>query len=112
MDKQFTIEECMISRLKELLFISSILSFKSSKPIILYRNVMEEYEDIMEEEIASISGPFIIVQVITYGGVIAPSIQQQSIFDLEEFPEWAMNRGKELFQRILSNLESIVKIQK
>ena len=111
MDKQVTIEECMISRLKELLFRASILSFKISKSIILYRNIIEEKDDIIEEEIATISGTFIIVQVITYGGILAPNVQQQFVFDLDEFPNWAMNRGKELFQRILNNLEGIARIE-
>ncbi len=111
MDKQVTIEECMISRLKSLLFRASILSFKISKSIIVYRNIIEEKDDIVEEEIATISGPFIIVQVITYGGIIAPNVQQQFVFDLDEFPDWAMNRGKELFQRILNNLEGIARIE-
>lgn len=111
MDKQVTIEECMISRLKTLLLRGSILSFKVSRALTLYRNIIEEREDIIEEEIATISGPFVIVQVITYGGVIAPNIQQQFVFDLEEFPDWAMKRGKELFQRIISNLDGIGDIE-
>lgn len=111
MDKQVTIEECMISRLKELLFRASILSFKVSRSITLYRNIIEEKDDIIEEEIATISGTFIIVQVITYGGILAPNIQQQFVFDLDEFPNWAMKRGKELFQRIINNLEGIEKTE-
>ncbi len=103
MDKQVTIEECMISRLRDLLARLSML--KGSRAIILYRNVIEENDDVVEEEIASISGLFVVVQVITYGGFMPPNIQQQFVLDINKFPEWAMKRGKEIFDTILSNLE-------
>ncbi len=98
----------MITRLRSLLFQISILSLNDSKSITLYRNVIEEDDTIIEEEVATLSGTFIIVQVITYSDIIAPNIREQSVFDLEEFPEWIMKRGKELFQRVLTTLESLV----
>ncbi len=108
MDKQVTIEECIISRFRSLLFQASILSFDNSRSIMLYRNIIEEDDTIIEEEVATLSGSFVIVQVITYSEIIAPNIHEQFVFDLEEFPEWVMRRGRELFQRTLATLESLV----
>ncbi|MEM2856836.1 MAG: hypothetical protein QW416_07035 [Candidatus Nitrosocaldaceae archaeon] len=106
MDKQVTIEDCMLSRLKNLLFRANLLTLKSKKTIILYRSIIEESDDIIEEEIATLSSSFVVVQVIIYGGCLVPNIQQQIVMDINEFPDWVMNRGKEIFQKIVENLES------
>lgn len=95
----------MISRLRNLLFRASISTLKDGGSIILYRSIIEENDDIVEEEIATLSGSFIIVQVIIYSASIPPNIQQQCVMDINEFPAWVMNRGKYIFQKMIDNLE-------
>jgi hypothetical protein len=46
-----------------------------------------------------------VVQVITSGGGIVPSFQQQFVFTLEEFPNWLLRKSKDLLLQCIDLLE-------
>jgi hypothetical protein len=104
-EKQVTLDEWLIERLREKLSKAAVSASRTCKPILLYRNIMDENEAAAEEEIATVSDKNAIVQVYTYGGFIPPTFQQQYVFMLDEFPAWVMKRGRNLLLQCLENLE-------
>ncbi|MFQ5920706.1 MAG: hypothetical protein ACE5JV_01655 [Nitrososphaerales archaeon] len=111
MKKQVTLDEWLMARFKDLLQRASVIATKKDMPVVLYRQSVEESEHAMEEEVATITSRYVVVQVITHGGFIPPSFQQQFVFRIDEFPEWIMKRSKELFLKTLDNLEEELKYQ-
>jgi hypothetical protein len=104
-EKQVSLDEWLIERLREKLSKAAVSASRTGKPVLLYRNIMEENEVAAEEEVATVSEKNVIVQVFTYGGFIPPTFQQQYIFKLDEFPMWVMKRGRNLLLECLENLE-------
>lgn len=109
MKKQVTLDEWLMTRFKDLLHRASVIAAKTDKPIILYRHSIEESEHAMEEEVATVTSRYVVVQVITHGGFIPPSFQQQFVYPINEFPERMMERSKELFLKALDNLEEEIR---
>ncbi len=109
MKKQVTLDEWFITRFKDLLHRASVRAAKTDRPLILYRYSIEESEHAMEEEVATITSHYVIVQLITHGGFIPPNFQQQLVFPINEFPDWIMKRSKEIFLKSLDNLEEEIK---
>lgn len=109
MKKQVTLDDWLMARFRELLRKASIVSAKTDKPMILYRHSIEESEHAMEEEVATVSNNYVIIQVITHGGFIPPSFQQQFVFSIDDFPEWLMKRSKEIFLKSLDSLEEEIR---
>jgi hypothetical protein len=104
-EKQVTLDEWLIDRLREKLSKAAINASRTGKPVLLYRNIIEENEVAAEEEIATVSEKNALVQVFTYGGFIPPTFQQQYVFMLDEFPVWVMKRSRNLLLQCLENLE-------
>ncbi len=111
MKKQVTLDEWLMARFKDLLQRARVVAAKTDRPVVLYRHAVEESEHAMEEEVATVTDKYVVVQVITHGGFIPPSFQQQFVFRIDEFPEWIMKRSKELFLKTLDNLEEELKYQ-
>ena len=109
MKKQVTLDEWLITRFKELLHRASVIAAKTDKPLILYRYSIEESEHAIEEEVATVTSRHVVIQVITHGGFIPPNFQQQFVFTINEFPEWIMNRSKDIFLKSLDNLQEEIK---
>ena len=109
MKKQVTLDEWLITRFKDLLHRASVRAAKTDRPLILYRYSIEESEHAMEEEVATITSHYVIVQLITHGGFIPPNFQQQLVFPINELPDWLMKRSKEIFPKSLDNLEEEIK---
>jgi hypothetical protein len=109
MKKQVTLDEWLITRFKDLLHRASIIAAKTDRPLVLYRHAVEETEHAIEEEVATVTSQYVVVQVITHGGFIPPSFQQQFVFPIKDFPDWLMKRSKEILLRALDNLEDEIK---
>jgi hypothetical protein len=75
-----------MSRLGDRLQRASLIAARSGRPLVLYRQTVEETDQSTEEEIATINEQYVVVQVITFGGFIPPNFQQQYVFSFEEFP--------------------------
>lgn len=104
-NKQVTLDDWMIERLGDRLRKASIIACRTGRPILLYRNTLEELDQAAEEEIATINEKYVIVQVLTHGGFIAPDVQQQYVFTFDQFPEWIMNRSRDLLLECLECLD-------
>lgn len=105
MPKQITLDGWLISHFAVLLKKASSHVAKTKTPLVLYRNTLEEEEEAYQETVCTITEGYIIVQVITSGGGVVPSFQQQFVFTLDEFPNWLMRKSKDLFLQCVDTLE-------
>ena len=100
-----TLDSWVMSRLADRLQRASLIAAGSGRPLVLYRQTVEETDQSTEEEIATINEQYVVVQVITFGGFIPPNFQQQYVFSFEEFPSWIMKRSNELLFICLESLD-------
>ena len=66
---------------------------------------MEEEEGSYEEVICSLTKNYVIEQLIISGGIIVPTVSQQLVFTLEEFPDRLLRKSKDLFLETVDLLE-------
>lgn len=96
----------LANRLKEKLQRAFILSLHSHKPIILYRNIIEESESAVQEEISYIVENRIIHMCYTYGGFVPTTFQKIEIFTLDKFTKWIMQgKNKDFLFQCMDNLD-------
>jgi hypothetical protein len=107
-NEQVTLDSWVQTRLHDRLRKASIIASRTGRPVVLYRHTIEEMDHSAEEEIATVNEQYVVVQVITHGGFIAPNFQQQFVFTFEQFPNWIMNRSKELLALCLDSLDQEV----
>ncbi|MGA9845218.1 MAG: hypothetical protein WBQ25_23190, partial [Nitrososphaeraceae archaeon] len=107
--RQVTLDGWLIEQFRDKLTNASLLSRKKNRPILLYRNTAEESESAAEEEVATINEKYVIVQVLTHGGFIPPSFQQQYVFSLDDFAEWIIKRSRELYLQCIDNIDEQVR---
>lgn len=105
MPKQITLDGWLLSHFLVLLKKGSSHVAKTKTPIVLYRNTIEEEENSYQETVCTLIDGYIIVQVITSGGGLVPSFQQQMVFTLGEFPTWLMRKSRELMLSCIDYLE-------
>jgi hypothetical protein len=94
-----------MSRLRDRLRRASIIASRTGRPVVLYRQTIEEIDNSAEEEIATVNEQYIVVQVITHGGFIPPNFHQQLVFTFDQFPDWIMKRSNELLSLCLESLD-------
>lgn len=104
-NEQVTLDSWVIGRLQDRLRRASILATRTGTPVVLYRLTIEETDGAAEEEIATVNEQYVVVQVMTHGGYIPPNFQQQFVFTFEQFPDYIMNRSKELLSMCLESLD-------
>ena len=105
MVKQISLDTWSIHHLTDLLKKGSVIVEKTGTPIILYRQTMEEEEGSYEEVICSLTKNYVIEQLIISGGIIVPTVSQQLVFTLEEFPDRLLRKSKDLFLETVDLLE-------
>ena len=105
MVKQISLDTWSIQHLTDLLHKAALIVAKTNSPIVLYRQTLEEDEASYEEIVCTLTDSHIIEQVITSGGVIAPSINQQLVFSIDEFPDRLLRKSKELFLHVVQDLD-------
>ncbi|HEY7506044.1 MAG TPA: hypothetical protein VH621_00425 [Nitrososphaera sp.] len=104
-NEQVTLDGWVRGRLRERLRKASIMASRSGRPVVLYRHTIEEVDHSAEEEIATVNEQYVVVQVITHGGFIPPSFQQQYVFTFEQFPDWITKRSNQLLALCLDSLD-------
>jgi len=109
MVKQISLDTWSIQHLTELLRKASLIVMKTNSPIILYRQTIEEEEGAYEEIVCTLTDSHVIEQVIISGGVIAPSINQQFVFSIDEFSSRLLKKSKDLFLHVVQDLEEKIK---
>ena len=109
MVKQISLDSWSLQHLADLLKEGSLVVAKTNTPIVLYRQTMEEEEDSYEEIICTLTNDYVVEQLIISGGIVVPTINQQLVFKLEEFPDRLLRKSKDLFSEIVELLEKKLK---
>ncbi|HEY6885392.1 MAG TPA: hypothetical protein VI278_15260 [Nitrososphaeraceae archaeon] len=107
-EKQVTLDTWLCERFVDKLTKASLLVGRAGSPFVLYRNIIEDTEYAVQEEVGIVSEKYVVVEMFTYGGFLPSTFQQQYVFTLSEFPTWMMQRSHEMFFRCVNNLEEIV----
>ena len=109
MTKQISLDSWSIQHMTDLLKEGSQIVAKTNTPIVLYRQTMEEEVDSYEEVVCTLTNDYVVEQLIISGGIVVPTINQQSVFKLEEFSDRLLRKSKDLFQETVELLEKKVK---
>lgn len=105
MVKQISLDGWQIQHLTDLLKKGSDIVTKTNKPIILYRQTLEEEEDSYEEIVCTLTKGYVVEQLVTSGGVLVPSFHQQFVFPIEEYPQTLLRKSRDRFLQIIDFLE-------
>jgi len=103
--KQISLDSWQIHHLLELLKKGSLAVAKTNSPIVLYRQTLEEEDSSYEEIVCTLTKDYVIEQLVTSGGVVPPSFQQQLVFTIDEFPDRLLRKSRDLFLQIVNLLE-------
>ncbi len=109
MVKQISLDSWQIHHLSELLKKGSLVVAKTNSPIVLYRQTLEEEDSSYEEIVCTLTKDYVIEQLVTSGGVLRPSFQQQFVFSLDEFPDRLLRKSRDLFFQTVNLLEDQLK---
>lgn len=109
MVKQISLDSWQIQHLTELLEKGSDIVTKTNRPIVLYRQTLEEEEDSYEEIVCTLTKGYVIEQLVTSGGILVPSFHQQIVFSIEEFPQELLRKSRDRFLQIIDFLEEQLK---
>ncbi len=105
MVKQISLDGWQIQQLIDLLKKGSDIVARTNRPIVLYRQTLEEEEDAYEEIVCTLTKDYVVEQLVTSGGVMVPSFHQQFVFPLEEFPQELIRKSRDRFMEIIDLLE-------
>ncbi len=109
MVKQISLDGWQVQHLTDLLKKGSDIVAKTNRPIVLYRQTLEEEEESYEEIVCTLTKDYVIEQMVTSGGVLVPSFHQQSVFSIDEFPERLIRKSRDRFLQIIDVLEEQLK---
>ena len=104
MVKQISLDAWQVQQLTELLKKGSDIVAKTNKPIVLFRQTLEEEEESYEEIVCTLTKGYVIEQMVTSGGILVPSFQQQFVFTIEEYPQELLRKSKDRFLEMVDFL--------
>ena len=107
-NSQITLDEFLIKKIKEKIEKILLISNNNNHPIILYRRTIEENEVSIEEEIASVSEKYVIIQIFTHGGYLPVLFREQHIFTPDEFIYWILKRSRSMLLQCLENIDEFL----
>ncbi len=105
MVKQISLDAWQIQQLSDLLEKGSNIVAKTNKPIVLYRQTLEEEDGAYEEIVCTLTKGYVIDQMVTSGGILVPSFHQQFVFTIEEYPQELLRKSKDRFLEMIDFLE-------
>jgi len=105
MVKQISLDSWQIQQLTDLLKKGSDIVTKTNRPIVLYRQTLEEEEDSYEEIVCTLTKDYVIEQLVTSGGVLVPSFHQQIVFSIEDYPQELLRKSRDRFLQMIDFLE-------
>lgn len=109
MVKQISLDAWQIQHLTELLKQGSLIVAKTNAPMILYRQTLEEEDGSYEEIVCTLTKDYVVEQLIVSGGVLPPSINEQIVFTIDEFPEKLIRKSRDRFLQVIDVLENEIK---
>ena len=107
-NSQITLDEFLVKKFKEKIEKILLISNNNNHPIILYRRTIEENEVSIEEEIASVSEKYVIIQIFTHGGYLPVLFREQHIFTPDEFIYWILKRSRSMLLQCLENIDEFL----
>ena len=107
-NSQVTLDEFLVKKFKEKIEKILLISNNNNHPIILYRRTIEENEVSIEEEIASVSEKYVVIQIFTHGGYLPVLFREQHIFTPDEFIYWILNRSRSMLIQCLENIDEFL----
>jgi hypothetical protein len=105
MVKQISLDAWQIQHLSDLLEKGSNIVAKTNKPIVLYRQTLEEEDGSYEEIVCTLTKGYVIEQMVTSGGVLVPSFHQQFVFTIQEYPQELLRKSQDRFLEMIDFLE-------
>jgi len=105
MVKQISLDAWQIQHLSELLEKGSNIVAKTNRPIVLYRQTLEEEDDSYQEIVCTLTKGYVIEQMVTSGGVLVPSFHQQFVFSIQEYPQELLRKSQDRFLEMIDFLE-------
>ena len=108
MVKQISLDAWQIQQLEDLLEKGSNIVAKTNRPIVLFRQTLEE-EESYEEIVCTLTKGYVIEQMVTSGGILVPSFHQQFVFTIEEYPQELLRKSKDRFLEMIDFLEEQLK---
>lgn len=88
------IERWLAERFEYKLRNASLNTRQSHRPILLYRNTIEESESALQEQIGLIVGKQIVIIVYAYGGFLPSAFQKVEVHTIDKFIAWVVKKGK------------------
>jgi hypothetical protein len=109
MVKQISLDTWQIQQLSDLLEKGSSIVAKTNRPIVLYRQTLEEEDESYEEIVCTLVKGYVIEQMVTSGGILVPSFHQQFVFTIKEYPQELMRKSKDRFLEMIDFLDEQLK---
>ena len=109
MVKQISLDAWQIQHLTDLLEKGSNIVAKTNRPIVLFRQTLEEEDESYEEIVCTLTKGYVIEQMVTSGGILVPSFHQQFVFTIEEYPQELLRKSKDRFLEMIDFLEEHLK---
>jgi len=103
--KQISLDAWQIQHLSDLLEKGSNIVARTDKPIVLYRQTLEEEEGSYEEIVCTLTKGYVIEQMVSSGGMLVPSFHQQFVFTIEEYPQELLRKSKDRFLEMVDFLD-------
>jgi len=98
-------EEWLMCKLRDKLKEANMIIQHSHKPLLLYRDTIEESNCAVEEEVCLLTKTHVIILLYAYGGFIPSEFQRVRIHSLDKFAKLILKKGrKDLVLQCLENL--------
>jgi hypothetical protein len=105
-EKQVIVEDWLMDILMDKLRKASTIVSQKDIPFILYRNIIEENDTCVQEEVATLVEKYVVIQVFSYGGFIPSSFQRQHVFTIDRFTRLILRKNSALFFECLESLKT------
>ena len=105
-ENQVIVEDWLIDILVDKLRKASTILSRKEIPFILYRNIIEESDTCVQEEVATLADKYVVVQVFSYGGFIPSTFQRQHVYTIDRFTRIILKKNSALFFECLESLKT------
>jgi len=89
----------------------SIIAGRKRIPIILFRKIIDEAKNAVQEEVAMVVQGYILDLVYSFGGFISTTFHRLRIFTPDEFAAWILRRERQLVLQCIDNLKSTISMR-
>jgi hypothetical protein len=105
-EKQVIVEDWLMDILIDKLRKASTIIGRKDIPFILYRNIIDESDTCVQEEVATLVEKYVVIQVFSYGGFIPSNFQSQHVFTIDRFTRLILRKNSALFFQCLESLKT------